>query len=178
VLIEPDAAYQPSYLAALDEEPDLRKPWTAEGLDLAIRHDFAEFVRRLRADSRDPSPRPDGFVPCTTLWWVVDGDFLGRVSIRHRLVGDLVTLGGHIGYWIRPSARGRGHGAAAFLASLPHAYALALDPVLLTCDHDNEASRRIIEGAGGVFEGTYGPKRRYWVPTSPESGRLRQRHAG
>ncbi len=167
MLIAPDAAFRDSFLAAHAEEPAIRMPWAAEGLDLAAESDFAEFVRRLLADAEEAIEPPVDFVATTTLWWVVDGSYLGRVGVRHGLVGDLVTLGGHIGYWIRPSARRRGHATAAFRASLPYAYALGLNPVLLTCDHDNEASRRIIEGAGGIFEGTYGPKRRYWVPTHP-----------
>jgi predicted acetyltransferase len=101
----------------------------------------------------------------------VDGEiFLGRVHVRHVLTDWLRTYGGHIGYWIRPSARGRRHGSAAFQASLPHAAALGLDRVLVTCDYDNEASRRIIESAGGILENRIDQKLRYWVPTSESGG--------
>ena len=48
-------------------------------------------------------PRPDGYVPSTTLWWVEDVDYLGRIAIRHRLTPDLREVGGHIGYDVRPS---------------------------------------------------------------------------
>ena len=37
---------------------------------------------------------------------------------------------------------------------LEKAKELGLDKVLLTCDVTNTASRKIIEGSGGVFEGT------------------------
>jgi predicted acetyltransferase len=37
--------------------------------------------------------------------------------------------------------------------------------VLVTCDVDNTASRRVIEAAGGLFQDQRGPKLRYWVPT-------------
>ena len=50
---------------------------------------------------------------------------------------------------------------------LPVAAALGIDPVLVTCDTDNEASRRTIERNGGVFEDTREGKRRYWVPVAP-----------
>jgi len=168
VLVQPDVALQGSYLSAMAEAPNPRQPWFAAGLDLDRSADFAEFVRRARADALAGSPRPSEFVATTLLWWVVAGTYVGRVTIRHELVGDLITLGGHVGYWIRPSARGRGHGGAAFRASLPHAHTLGLDSVLLTCDHDNEPSRRIIEAAGGVFESQYQHKLRYWVPTGPQ----------
>jgi predicted acetyltransferase len=39
--------------------------------------------------------------------------------------------------------------------------------VLVTCDVDNEASRRTIERNGGVYEDTREGKLRYWVPTRP-----------
>jgi predicted acetyltransferase len=128
---------------------------------------FARYVAMLLADERPDAPRPPGFVPGTNRWWV-DGDtYLGRVSIRHLLTDHLRRFGGHIGYWIRPSARGQGHGSAAFWASFPVAVALGIDPALVTCDEDNLASRRIIERAGGVFENQIGVKRRYWVATAP-----------
>jgi len=51
-------------------------------------------------------------------------------------------------------------------ACLPVASGLGIDPALVTCDDTNEASRRVIEAAGGVFEDQRGEKLRYWVPTS------------
>lgn len=165
MLVEPAVIYRESYLAARREDPGLPQSWVADGLRLEVDLDFVEFVRRLRADADPQFPRPPGWVPCTTLWWVEDGNFLARVTIRHQLVGTLKTLGGHIGYWVRPSARRRGVGTAAFVACLPFACELGIDPVLVTCDADNEGSRRIIENGGGRFDNVIGIKRRYWVPT-------------
>jgi predicted acetyltransferase len=167
VLVEPDAIYRASYLRARREDPQLPQGWVADGLNFDHELDFAEFVRRLRADAADGYPRPAGWVPCTTLWWVQEDEFLARVTIRHRLIGSLLTLGGHVGYWVRPSARRHGIGSAAFRACLPYAHALGIDPALVTCDTDNEASRRIIEAGGGRFDNILGIKRRYWVPTRP-----------
>jgi predicted acetyltransferase len=48
------------------------------------------------------------------------------------------------------------------------AWARDIDPVLVTCDLDNVGSRRVIEGAGGVFDDVREGKRRYWVPTSQD----------
>ncbi len=163
--------YRTSYLSAREEDPQIPQAWVADRLRLEVVPDFAEFIRRLRADADPAFPRPPGWVPCTTLWWVeeVEGkaEFLARVTIRHELVGTLRTLGGHIGYWVRPSARRRGIGTRAFLGCLPYAYDLGIDPALVTCDSDNEGSRRIIERGGGQFDNVIGIKRRYWVPTRP-----------
>jgi predicted acetyltransferase len=127
---------------------------------------FASYVSRLRADALEESPRPQGHVPGTTLWWVDDDEYLGRLTIRHRLTAHLREVGGHIGYDVRPSARRRGHATAMLGAGLPVAHRLGIDPALLTCDEDNVASRKVIEANAGVFENTRNGKRRYWVPTS------------
>ena len=48
---------------------------------------------------------------------------------------------------------------------LPLARALGLDEVLLTCDTDNVASRKVIEANRGRYEDTRGKKLRYWILT-------------
>jgi len=166
-LVPPHPRYHRSFLEAVAEEPGQLYLYRGSEVDLGDPARFAGYVAALIADEDPESPRPPGYVPSTTLWWVDGETYLGRVSIRHLLNDTLRTVGGHIGYWIRPGARGQGHGREAFRAALPSAAALGIDPALLTCDEDNVASRRIIEGAGGVFENQIGTKRRYWVPTRP-----------
>jgi predicted acetyltransferase len=51
-------------------------------------------------------------------------------------------------------------------AALPVAAALGLECVLLTCDQDNVASRRVIERNGGLLQDRRGSKLRFWVPTA------------
>jgi len=127
---------------------------------------FARFVESVRADALPDSPRPEGYVPATTLWWV-DGDvYLARIAIRHRLTPWLLEQGGHIGYDVRPSARRRGHATAMLRAALPVAAALGIEHALVTCDHDNVGSRRVIEACGGAFEDRRADKLRYWIATT------------
>lgn len=127
---------------------------------------FETFVDRLRAQSSEDSPRPDGYVPSTTLWWIEGAVYLGRIAIRHRLTPQLHEVGGHIGYDVRPSARRRGHATAMLRDALPVARLLGIDSALVTCDVDNVASRRVIESNGGILEDQRGGKLRFWVPTS------------
>ena len=123
------------------------------------------FVDALLRDAREDAPRPHGWVPSTHLWWV-DGDtYLGRLQIRHRLTEHLREEGGHIGYLVVPDHRRQGHGTAMFRDSLPVAADLGIECALVTCDHDNDASRRIIERAGGLLQDRRGNKLRFWVPT-------------
>ncbi|NEE01352.1 GNAT family N-acetyltransferase [Phytoactinopolyspora halotolerans] len=126
---------------------------------------FEKYVRWLRAQSLESSPRPGGHVPATTMWWVDGTDYLGRIAIRHRLTDSLWRLGGHIGYDVRPSARRQGHATAMLKSALPIARDLGIEQALVTCDDDNVASRKVIENNGGVFENQIERKLRFWVPT-------------
>lgn len=128
---------------------------------------FKEFVAWLRAQALEETPRPAGYVPATTLWWVSDDGYLGRLAIRHRLTPALREVGGHIGYDIRPSARRLGHATAMLREALPIARKLGIDQALITCDTDNIASWKVIERNGGALEDVRDGIRRYWVPTSP-----------
>ena len=135
---------------------------------LASPDGFAAYVERLRHTAQEDCPgRPPDYVPNTVLWYIDGETYLGRLSIRHRLTDFLLSVGGHIGYVVRPSARHRGHASAMLSAALPVVRNLGIDPVLITCDVDNVASRRVIESAGGVLEDERDGKLRCWVSTTP-----------
>jgi predicted acetyltransferase len=126
---------------------------------------FAEYAERMAATGDHADWLPPGIVPATFLWWVDGETYIGRLSIRHSLTQWLLDYGGHIGYVVRPSARRQGHARAMLAAALPVAASLGIDPVLVTCDDTNVASRRVIEANGGVFDDQRGEKLRYWIPT-------------
>jgi predicted acetyltransferase len=127
---------------------------------------FASYVRQVLDQVREDAPRPDHFVPSTTLWWIEGEEYLGRLAIRHRLTPALLEAGGHIGYDVRASVRRRGHATAMLAAGLPVAHRLGIDPALITCEANNVASRRVIEHNGGIFEDERGGKLRFWTPTA------------
>jgi len=127
---------------------------------------FATFTKRLHDLALPETPRPEGKVPETTLWWVDGYEYLGRLSIRHELSDWLREFGGHIGYVVRPSSRRHDYAGAMLAASLPIACDLGIDPALLTCDAVNAGSRQVIESNGGVFEDQRKDMLRFWVPTS------------
>src|SRR5689334_22891887 len=132
-------------------------------------HEPAGFVRYLAwldALTREDSPKPPGWAPATTLWWVEGHEYLGRVQLRHRLTPMLLESGGHIGYDVRPSARRNGHATAMLAAMLPVAAARGIESALVTCDVGNVASRKVIERNGGVLEDERAGKLRFWVATS------------
>ncbi len=169
-LIAPDSAYKDSFADALAEglgetpaDPD-EIAWVREDFDDWLRADNDMSRRIILADGREV-PR----VPFTTLWLVMGQQFLGRISLRHQLTPDLERVGGHVGYAIRASARGHGYGQLMLRLALPHLQALGINPALITCNDDNQASIRIIEKAGGKLQDTITvagatcPVRRYWL---------------
>ena len=132
---------------------------------------FAAFVARLRGEEDHGVPPAEGRVHATTRWIVEDGAVLGAISLRHELNDFLLRAGGHIGYGIRPAARRRGLATWAMVRTLERARGLGLARVLVTCEDTNLASRRVIEGAGGVLEDIreteLGLTRRYWIELAP-----------
>jgi predicted acetyltransferase len=175
-LAEPTTAVHASFLAAMQEfaaegrgtpqdNTMIGRDIAAWGRGWADPEVFARYVRDLLAEAREDLPRPPGLVACTTRWYVEGAEYLGRIALRHEYTPYLRVYGGIIGYDVRPSARRRGHATAMLPAVLPLAAGLGFTSVLVTCDHDNTASRKVIEAAGGVYENRRGAKLRYWVPT-------------
>ncbi|MFS8197132.1 GNAT family N-acetyltransferase [Streptomyces sp. CWNU-52B] len=174
-LVRPDEGLRVSFLEAVDEnvaEGDLFGDTLKRELDVyggAWREPdgFARYVAAVREQELEEGGRPDGFVPASWFWYVDEGVYLGRIQVRHRLTPFLRDLGGHIGYGVRPSARRNGHATAMLGDVLPHARALGLDQVLVTCDTTNTASRKVIEANGGRLEDERGGKLRFWIRTHP-----------
>ena len=102
----------------------------------------------------DPAKRPEGFVPSTTLLCIraADERLVGMIDVRHELNEHLREFGGHIGYSVRPDERKKGYAKAMLRMALQEAVRLKIDRVLVTCNKDNEASRRTILANGGVLE--------------------------
>jgi predicted acetyltransferase len=66
-------------------------------------------------------------------WWIVEGGaVLGGIAVRHG-TGEFVRRPGHIGYGIRPAARGRGLAGWALGRVLTEARNLGMDHVALVC---------------------------------------------
>ena len=112
---------------------------------------------------------PEGWVPDIQLVaFSRDGQAVGFLNLRLRLSDYLLEVGGHIGYSIRPSQRRKGLAKLQLELGLAEARKQGLERVLITCDEDNEASRRTILSAGGVYENTIDRSQRYWIDLEDE----------
>lgn len=63
---------------------------------------------------------------------------MGVSKLRHALNDVLRVHGGHIGYCVRPSARGRGYGHVLLGMTLEQARGQGLTRVLITVDRNNK----------------------------------------
>ncbi|WP_024371109.1 GNAT family N-acetyltransferase [Exiguobacterium sp. ZOR0005] len=151
----------------------LLKEWQEDGSDIVPTtihkdtSDFDAYVKRLR-DAEDREKIEDGWVPSTT-YWLTDGEeLLGAANIRHELNEHLMNFGGHIGYGIKPSARGRGLATKQLALALEKARALGIERALITCNQTNVASKQVILRNGGVPDTSFTEEdgtivERFWI---------------
>ena len=96
----------------------------------------------------------------------------GMVNLRPEAASHpyLMKYGGHIGYSVRPSMRNQGIATDMLKEALvlcKETY--GLERVMISCNENNEASRRVILNNGGVFDNKilYPPEdimiERYWI---------------
>lgn len=73
---------------------------------------------------------------------------LGNIRLSLGSTPHLERYAGHIGYGVLPEHRGHHYAARSVRLLLPLARKAGLDPLWITCDPENLASRRTLELAG------------------------------
>lgn len=153
----PNAKFKSTYIEAVKEYqkkgPDRGATDNYLKLDLAeLSSDFNKYVQSL-LDNHEGRNLPEGWVPCTEYWIIDDNQkYCGRISFRHMLTEALSMHGGHIGYDIVPSERGKKYASKALELCLKEVKKRGLHEVLLTCDDDNVPSIKIIELNRGILQ--------------------------
>jgi len=158
-LVSPSLGQLAQYEAALAAgwSPDTERDGSAEQLAALRRNRHAFLAELTRQDgtvviaSGRVVPRLPGRVH-----WIDDGEFCGVINLRYVPGSDSLPdyVSGHIGYAVVPWKRRRGYATRALALMLPVAREIGLGCVELTCDDDNEPSRRVILRNGGELIGT------------------------
>ena len=97
-----------------------------------------------------------------------DDRVVGVIDLRHHINHPILgTWGGHCGYSVRPSERGKGYAKEMLRLNIQNAKTMGIEKLLITCGIKNEASEKTILANGGVYEKTIdieGRKmKRYWI---------------
>lgn len=125
---------------------------------------FEEWLSESRQLEHDA---PMGMVTASLWLLVKENRILGAIALRHELNDYLMRLGGHIGYGIRPSERGRGYAEIMLRKTLMLAKEMHFEKVLVTCNRSNIPSERTIIKNGGILENEIEDGEeivaRYWI---------------
>ena len=136
--------------------------------------DFGAYLERNVNMSNGIDLEP-GWVPQTRYWLFAGGRPVGMGKLRHYLNDNLRKYGGHIGYCVRPSERGKGYGTVLLGELLKKAVLLNIPYALITCNEENTASRHVAEGNAAVLERVAEGECYYWIKLHSSDG-IREIH--
>lgn len=110
---------------------------------------FQDYLNDLHNCSKGKN-LPQEEIATSSFWLIDKKEVVGVVRIRHQEV----ECAGHIGYDISPDYRNRGYGFQILKLALEKTINIGIEEVILTCNINNLASKKIIEKNGGKFLGT------------------------
>lgn len=91
---------------------------------------------------------PSDIPPTSSYFCLFNDEVVGTIRYRRGNSRFIDQVIGHTGYDTKPSARGKG--VAKFMLSWLQTQLLTED-IIVTCEHNNIASQKVIESCGGKF---------------------------
>lgn len=167
ILIKPNLSYGDEIIKykeeSLKENPLING---AAGLDnFSSIEDWLEELKKRSSEATVP----EGLVPSSTYLGVREKDnyIVGMIDIRHYLNEYLTQIGGNIGYSVRKTERNKGYAKQMLKLALEKCKELKIKKILITCDEDNIASKKVILSANAKFEDIRSfegkNKKRFWI---------------
>ena len=153
ILVKPKIAH---YRAVMEADRDFEsvdeEPYCGAGGRVGYMGWLLLLDRQSKKECMDYGSNPN------EIYFLMDDEekkIYGFGQLRPYDTVDVLTWAGHIGYSVAPSERGQGFAQELLRRLLDMGFARGRQEILLTCDVDNDASRHVIEKAGGVFSSTY-----------------------
>jgi len=122
---------------------------------------FSNGLNKYRAAALDPKSYLESIIaheqglklvsgiPATSSYFcLINEEVVGTIRYRRGNSPFIEQVIGHTGYDTRPSARGKG--VAKFMLSWLQEQVLT-EHIIVTCEHNNIASQKVIESCGGKF---------------------------
>lgn len=130
---------------------------------------YEEFYKELELNKHIDEINPNWANQTSYVLIDENGHIYGAANIRHELKGQLIEIGGHVGYAIRPSERGKGYGILQLKLLLQKMYEMGIEKALITCRENNLVSKKTMEKFVGkpdtlvpsMYEGIM--EYRYWI---------------
>jgi len=102
-----------------------------------------------KADTAKGINMPEGYIPCTTYWVLLNDKIIGLANIKHYLNDYLRKKGGHLGLSLSKEYRGKGIGYKVTKLLIEKARdEFGIKDILLTNEPENIASRKLCEKLG------------------------------
>lgn len=127
------------------------------GLDRYLENaSYSEWLQKVLRDIDIANIEP-GKVPVLTYFYVREEDdkIIGMINIRLALNDFLREEGGHIGYCVRPTERGKHYASRMLKDALEFCRPIGLNNVIVTCDKSNPASAGVIINCGGNLDAEF-----------------------
>lgn len=153
--VEPDMSYK---VKAIDFVEEFEKNnskihgggYIAKYLKNSTYEEWLKYLKQQRQIKSDETRVPD------ETYFLVDEDdnIIGIINIRLGLNDMLRDLGGHIGFSIRPSQRGKGFNKINLFLGLKRLHEIGEKEALLDCEIDNKSSSGTMKALGGKLVNT------------------------
>ncbi len=169
-LIKPCLQYKNQYLEYLKEAEKNNEVKKLGDAGLKEDETFEDMLIRVyKITNKD---NLIGMMKPTTVFWIVNNNnIVGSMNLRHELSEFTYYTIGHIGYYISSINRNKGYATNALKLAKEFYKTIGVKRLLLICEDDNVASKKVIQNNGGVLETSmqsFSGKtlERYWIDLS------------
>ncbi|MBL0846826.1 MULTISPECIES: GNAT family N-acetyltransferase [Mammaliicoccus] len=132
------------YISEWYENEESVVPWSTD-----VKH-HGGFKKMLMMQKEAINPINKDFVKAKTFVLIDNQHIVGAVNIRYALNEFLENKGGHVGYGVRKSERGKGYATKLLEYALIELREESVEKALITCDENNLASQKVIIHNNGV----------------------------